>query len=231
MEAGFRGQNRAGVIRPPGPVSAGSAGSPCGSWRRRPALGRGSPVHLVSRKQKKLTVLPAPAWGREQLSAGEELLFSRATDSLPGTRGGLGDERFHQEGDQSREAPAACLTPTPPQPQRPSLRASAPGCSLSRRTEFQDHREFSFKSKALSFFGLLSCQCNFASHFEIFWAVVLPHSFLPQFCYISPGKSSRQLEVHTHTHTHTDVHIYTCTHTPTDIACQMYYFVFFHLFL
>ena len=56
----------------------------------------------------------------------------------------------------------------------------------------------------------------FASHFEIFWAVVLPHSFLPQFCYISPGKSSRKLKVdtHTHTHTHTHVHTYTCTHTP-----------------
>lgn len=115
-------------------------------------------MHLVSRKQKKLTVLPAPAWGREQLSAGEELLFSRATESLPGTRGGLGDERFHQEGDQSREAPAACLTPTPPQPQRPSLRASAPGCSLSRRTEFQDHREFSFKSK--------DPDASFRSHFH-----------------------------------------------------------------
>lgn len=36
------------------------------------------------------------------------------------------------------------LTMTPPQSQRPSLRASVPGCSLSRRKQFQDHREFSF---------------------------------------------------------------------------------------
>ena len=64
-------------------------------------------------------------------------------------------------------------------------------------------------------FGLLSRQCNFASPFEIFWAVVLPHSFLPQFCYISPGKSSRKLEVDTHTHTHT--HTYTCTRTHQQI--------------
>ena len=61
-------------------------------------------------------------------------------------------------------------------------------------------------------FGLLSRQCNFASPFEIFWAVVLPHSFLPQFCYISPGKSSRKLEVDTHTHTHTHTHTRTHTH-------------------
>lgn len=38
------------------------------------------------------------------------------------------------------------LTMTPAQSQRPSLRASAPGCSLSQRKEFQDHREFSFKN-------------------------------------------------------------------------------------
>ena len=48
------------------------AGSSHGSCRRRPALGKGSTVRLVSRKQKKLTVPPAPAWGREQLSAGKE---------------------------------------------------------------------------------------------------------------------------------------------------------------
>ena len=61
----------------------------------------------------------------------------------------------------------------------------------------------------------------FASHFEIFWAVVLPHSFLPQFCYISPGKSSRKLKVdthtHTHTHTHTRAYIHMHTHTPQQI--------------
>lgn len=48
------------------------AGSSHGSCRRRPALGKGSTVHQVSRKQKKLTVPPAPAWGLEQLSAGKE---------------------------------------------------------------------------------------------------------------------------------------------------------------
>lgn len=53
----------------------------------------------------------------------------------------------------------------------------------------------------LLFDSSLVQQCNFASHFAISWAIVLPHSFLPQFCYISLGKSSRKLEVDTHTDT------------------------------
>lgn len=37
-------------------------------------------------------------------------------------------------------------------------------------------------------FWLLSRQCNFASRFKLSWAAVLPHSCLPQFCYISLAK-------------------------------------------
>lgn len=50
------------------------------------------------------------------------------------------------------------LTMTPAQSQRPSLRASAPGCSLSQRKEFQDHREFSFKNN--------HPDASFQSHFH-----------------------------------------------------------------
>lgn len=124
------------------------AGSPCGSCRSAAQRwGEVHPVHLASRKQKKLTVLQTPAWGHEQLSAGEELLFSPA-ESLPGTwevwaMSRFEAWRFHQEGDQSRHS----HHDTGPQSQRPSLRASAPGCSLSRRTEFQDHREVLFQKQ------------------------------------------------------------------------------------